>query len=418
MQLEATIAAQNETIVRKDAEIKRLKKALRTLLNSDDERSDKGSSARDADDSDTLSAEGGLDSEDENLPEPFRLDWSYHCVECGWEVVDGTCSQCGLEHEWTSEHELKEENAPYNGDNLAINWDRSLVPRGHTPLLHGPFLVPDLDDEDSAPESSRLQEVNSYLEYFPLLARGATISMCERYQLEYTYEGGIYAWADEDLMDEFSGATMEPGDHWKIHLGRQITLVDKDTDGQEFIEDLLEDAVLFPLRSDLHPRMYERWQTTEEAPGVWVTRLIADRKEEADNSDWESDAGDNDLEYEAVTSRGNAAIEPDAPTVPEGPIRSNTYFEAEYEGEDADASQAIIADENDSHDVDYRLRDDPDTAWDSDDSSYYDPESSPSESGDEEQPIMDAEYLEDLGRRIGALAVAQQEREAMLEDSD
>lgn len=92
--------------MRKDAEIKRLKKALCTLLNSDDERSDKGSSARDADDSDTLSAEGGLDSEDENFPEPFRLDWSYHCVECGWEVVDGTCSQCGLEHEWTSEHEV------------------------------------------------------------------------------------------------------------------------------------------------------------------------------------------------------------------------------------------------------------------------------------------------------------------------
>lgn len=94
---------------------------------------------------------------------------------------------------------------------VAIHPDRSLVPRGNTPLL-------DLDPADNhiLPEGYRGRET----EYFQLLKRGATRLMCETFHLEFTYKDGIFAWADTNIYDEFSGPLMKTGDFWKIHLGR------------------------------------------------------------------------------------------------------------------------------------------------------------------------------------------------------
>lgn len=90
--------------------------------------------------------------------------------------------------------------------------------------------------------------------------------MCETFHLEFTKEDGIFAWADQNLYEEFAGPLMQPGDFWKIHLGRRIELDEDDLDGAQFLEELLEDALYFA--SHLIP-----WETVEETPGIWVTRL-------------------------------------------------------------------------------------------------------------------------------------------------
>ena len=85
-------------------------------------------------------------------------------------------------------------------------------------------------------------------EYTQLLRRGATRLMCETFYLEFTKEDGIFAWADQNLYEEFSGPLMLPGDFWKIHLGRRIELDEDDLDGGQFLEELLEDALYFANR--------------------------------------------------------------------------------------------------------------------------------------------------------------------------
>lgn len=148
-------------------------------------------------------------------------------------------------------------------EDLVEHSDRSLVPRGNTPLLDVgyDFAIP---DEYKWTYAGNLGQDRSN-EYRELLMRGATEDMCTTFHLEFTYEGGIYAWADPQLYEEFTGPPMQVGDFWKIHLGRRITLDEGDLDGSLFVENLLEDAVLFRAR----------WETKEETPGIWVTRLTA-----------------------------------------------------------------------------------------------------------------------------------------------
>jgi len=72
--------------------------------------------------------------------------------------------------------------------------------------------------------------------------------MCETFHLEFSYEDGIFTWADEDVYEQFSGSAMLKGDFWKIHLGRRIELDEDDLDGSMFIEGLLDDVLLCPSR--------------------------------------------------------------------------------------------------------------------------------------------------------------------------
>lgn len=104
--------------------------------------------------------------------------------------------------------------------------------------------------------------------------------------MEFKQKTGMVAWADQSLYQTFAGPAMQKGDFWKIHFGRCIELDDDDLDGSQFIEDLLEDALIFPLRSDLSNRTHERWETIEETPGIWATRPMASLGVEVeDNSD-------------------------------------------------------------------------------------------------------------------------------------
>ncbi|KAJ2927726.1 hypothetical protein H1R20_g9364, partial [Candolleomyces eurysporus] len=103
------------------------------------------------------------------------------------------------------------------------------------------------------------------MEYQQLCQRGATWSMCETFDLGFTEDEGIFAWANDYLFEEFSSDVMEEGDEWKIYLGRRIELDQDDVDGEHFIEELLEDLVLFALEDS-------RWSTVKEGPNLWVTR--------------------------------------------------------------------------------------------------------------------------------------------------
>jgi hypothetical protein len=128
--------------------------------------------------------------------------------------------------------------------------------------------------------------------------------------MEFKQATGMVAWADSSLYETFAGPAMQKGDFWKIHLGRRIELDEDDLDGSQFLEDLLEDAILFPLRSDLSNRTQERWQTVEESPGIWVTRpmtsveveIVDDDSDGVDNnsSDFDEYGDNDDLWYETT----------------------------------------------------------------------------------------------------------------------
>ncbi|TFY73242.1 hypothetical protein EWM64_g10770 [Hericium alpestre] len=189
--------------------------------------------------------------------------------------------------------------------------DRQMVPRGITPLL------------DAAVHMSAPGHYCPDDEYKALIARGASRLMCETFQLRFTHEHGIVAWADDALFEDFSGPGMKQGDLWKICLGRRIVLDEDDPDGSLFIEGLLEEAMLFPLRDVGDPGDWEtvcEGETVLEHTGdkrnvtVWVTRPEDDRlgmdAEETDEDSMEdSSDSDSDVPDLAVVFIGDSAQE-------------------------------------------------------------------------------------------------------------
>ncbi|KAJ6575158.1 hypothetical protein B0H19DRAFT_1254758 [Mycena capillaripes] len=178
----------------------------------------------------------------------------YRCSECMWELEHGICSSCGLEFDIDPRDDMD------CTTNEAFNPDRVSEPRGDTPL-------PEDDDERYFVPSVY---TNKREEYEELRRRGATRLMCETFHLEFDPDTGIIAWADGALYDEFPEPLMQNGDFWKIMLGRRINLDEEDLDGSQFIEALLEDTIVFPLI----PLCNLKWETVEETPGIWVTRIM------------------------------------------------------------------------------------------------------------------------------------------------
>lgn len=165
-------------------------------------------------------------------------------------------------------------------DNQTMSEDRETNPRCTAPLLDIPLsglIVPvKYQERDGGSE-----------EYHQLLRRGATRIMCEQFSLSFSHERGIFAWANQDLFDEFSGEAMKEGDQWLIYLGRRIELDEEDVDGTDFIEGLLEDGALFAPDPC-------KWSTVKEGPNLWVTRPNLEIYE----VDWDDEERDtaNDLE--------------------------------------------------------------------------------------------------------------------------
>ncbi len=137
-----------------------------------------------------------------------------------------------------------------------------MKPRGSTPPLEdtgsGLLNIP--------PEYKHCEP-----EYRQLLGRGATPLMCEVYDLEFTPESGIIAWADDDLFEEFLNEEPSEDGHWMIYLGRQIHLDPGDEDGTQFMIDLLEETMDF-FQIPLISKPEHRWLTYKGPDGVWVTK--------------------------------------------------------------------------------------------------------------------------------------------------
>jgi len=283
-------------------------------------------------DSDDDDSEGGKKDSDDDSESPL-LDaiWDqaedvFRCTVCTWEVVDGFCQACMMEFKW-NEAETQRLQQAVSTYSDALNSDRSRIPRGTTPLF-------DINPSACAPSSG----YHNRAEFRALLQRGATRLMCETFHLSFSQKDGIIAWADDDIYEQFSGPAMLKGDFWKIHLGRRIELDEDDLDGSMFIEGLLEDVLFYPPEwSTTQKYLNERWETVEENPGIWITRLMTARN--MDDSDGESERSD----AEGFEKRASELWDPGeryqqlldaSPTPDTGPIITLDEYELSDEEEE------------------------------------------------------------------------------------
>ncbi|KAF5325702.1 hypothetical protein D9611_000422 [Ephemerocybe angulata] len=284
-------------------------------------------------------------------------DSVYRCVDrhC-WGEIDGeACHQCGMEHDIGSDEDESIYDDIRATGNQAFSDDRATVARGTTPLLDLPkegVIIP-LSYADG-----RAQE------YLELIKRGATRLMCEEFSLEWTSEGGIWAWVNQALMDELGGHAME-GCTWKVYLGRRIQLDAEDVDGSVFVEGILEDGVLFS------GKRRAAWVTVKdpEDDEVWVTRPNPDienptelglralrgsmypqvesyYRELSDGEYGESNFSDSDDEISAENvgegSEEPKPVEP-APLIPlEDEYESDCSYYSDLEGMDPEISELVI----------------------------------------------------------------------------
>ncbi|KAF6763356.1 hypothetical protein DFP72DRAFT_875412 [Ephemerocybe angulata] len=248
-------AVLREQLAAKENEVRRLRNAVKQLaLLNPVEGVDVASESSEEDDD----SEGDI---------PTALwdegDCVYRCLHCTGEIEGGACFLCLREH--ITPDENVHDSLP--ADNQAFSDDRASKPRGTTPLLERPkFGV-----------VTPLSYANRSEEYANLIRRGATRAMCEQFNLEFTQNGGIYAWANQDILDEFMTSIAKEGDQWKIYLGRRIELDEEDLDGTQFIEGILEDGVLFCRREGRG--IQPRWVTVKDGKTTWVTRPNPDMKD-------------------------------------------------------------------------------------------------------------------------------------------
>jgi hypothetical protein len=176
--------------------------------------------------------------------------------------------------------------------------------------------------------------------------------MCETFHLSFSEKGGIIAWADDDIYEQFSGPAMLKGDFWKIALGRRIELDEDDLDGSMFIEGLLEDVLMYPhLWSTMKLYRNEGWETVEESPDIWITRLISarimgDSDGESENSDAE---GFEDRAPELWNTADMYEQLLDAPPTPDtGPVITLDEYELsdEEEEESGEGSDVEMMDDS------------------------------------------------------------------------
>ena len=223
------------------------------------------------------------------------IDHVFRCSDCLFEVEEGYCRACDLTYDWDAvsstcrftfpERVFFSDTTIRQGDERnkesvsvashAASDDRCMSRRGTTPLAEpDPQVI-------SSYSGSRFEYYSSLIE------RGATPVMCDTFNLEYTPYDGIVAWADQGIFDAFAGPGMPEGDKWKIYLGRRIQLDDDDLDGSEFIEDLLEDILYYPVGT-----WAVQWTTVEESPGIWATKpQLRNEEEDTDTDEIDEDDG-------------------------------------------------------------------------------------------------------------------------------
>ncbi|KAK0470248.1 uncharacterized protein EV420DRAFT_1499280 [Desarmillaria tabescens] len=326
LQLERENERLRQLLAQSRRETAQLRGALRAFVdNNGDSREDHSGDEPD-EDYDMASQESDASDEEDETISHTELSWDnaervYRCPKCHYEVIDGVCQgrDCATLFAWTEEHDKMLGEAAPTDENCAMSLDRALVQRGTTPLNDLPLDLPVPDIY-----------ANSPTEFQSLMRRGATVAMCLRYKLRFTRKHGIVARADEDLFDLFNTPTMEETDQWQIYLGRRIQLHSNDEDGREFLIDLLEDALIYPLRSEFSNCFPERWETFVKDPSVfpvvWITRPMsksgpggADFHEDSDDSaddvpDFEVNGQPNVVgsywEHDLIRQAQDAALDP------------------------------------------------------------------------------------------------------------
>ena len=161
---------------------------------------------RDTDDYDSDDDDGETRDEEDELKEPIDAEGVPRCVSCAGEVVEGACHFCATEHIWvpvscsrsnvarrrlylTRQKLYEESNAT---DSHAVGLDRSLVPRGDTPLCDATMF-------------KKPPHGYSKADYTHLLKRGANRLMVETFALEFTPEDGYSRGQTRNSLMSFPG---------------------------------------------------------------------------------------------------------------------------------------------------------------------------------------------------------------------
>ncbi|KAL0059835.1 hypothetical protein AAF712_013372 [Marasmius tenuissimus] len=216
------------------------------------------------------------DEEEEDGIAPIwsKEDDIYRCALCNWEIVEAECQGC-----WYDYSNYDCEFDPIYGDNLdhsdttfhLLNDDYLLpLERSTTPLISvNPARL--RADTVAYGYEHRLNEYES------LLSRGATRPMCEMFSLSFSPETGITLdmTENDDLFDSWAGeAILAKECHsWTVSLGREIRLDPDDIDGSDYIEDFLEEALLYSTGRLEDPGSLF-WVTKEVSWGHWDTRAV------------------------------------------------------------------------------------------------------------------------------------------------
>ncbi|KAL0577582.1 hypothetical protein V5O48_004414 [Marasmius crinis-equi] len=213
------------------------------------------------------------DDEKEPIPLWDAQEDVYRCPFCGWEIVERECQGCGEEYtnyvceETPDGYEVDESDETFHLHN-----EDHLLPtqRSTTPLL-------EVDPARLHRDTVAYGYEERLDEYKALLQRGGTRLMCETFSLEYSDDLGIFIeMADnEELFDVWAGADIIGSEcgSWRVFLGREIHLSADDLDGSAYIEDFLEEALVYGTQEPSEEGEVF-WVTTQVYPGHWETKGI------------------------------------------------------------------------------------------------------------------------------------------------
>ncbi|KDQ11796.1 hypothetical protein BOTBODRAFT_57206 [Botryobasidium botryosum FD-172 SS1] len=333
------------TINAQKAEIRRLRAGIRALVPTE--------SDEEAREPDAIPVQAGNDTEvehEETSAEKPQITWDmedrvFRCGGCQWEVVDGECQQCGKVYELDLASAENNENPSIKEnvhgsvciDEEGLHPDRRVAPRGTTPLLEIP--------PNFAGEIPHIYAHTRIAEYEALLARGATREMCITFRLSFDYATGITArlCKGDRLWTEFSGPAMAAHDAWVVCLGRRIVLEPNDLDGSKFLEELLEEAVLFPVCSKWETEQQKEWiWTTTKEGNIWTTKPLMDSPL-AEIPESTSEAGSDDSAHPLTLYKiyDKMLKAPPESLKGDGIIRRDDYEATDYESSDEEAQTDV-----------------------------------------------------------------------------
>ncbi|KAK1217122.1 hypothetical protein PQX77_020239 [Marasmius sp. AFHP31] len=228
----------------------------------------------------------GEEEEDGVAPIWSKEDDLYRCALCNWEIVERECQGCWYDYSnyvyinsQCSALPQDCEFDPIDGDKLDqsdttfhLQNDDYLFPtnRSSTPVLT-------VNPARLRPDTVAYGYESRTTEYKSLLERGATRPMCETFSLSYSSDSGIiFNMTDnDDLFDTWAGEAILAKEclSWKVSLGREIRLDPEDLDGSVYIEDFLEEALLYSTERLEEPGSIY-WVTREVKWGHWETRAV------------------------------------------------------------------------------------------------------------------------------------------------